>query len=102
MNRRYDPDLAGLSEAEQIRLSGLGVYLDGPIGSRLRREVAQRWNGERDEYWQGWRDRDAVAAQATREFVAETARWRRNFARLIWFTAAGWLMVFILLVWISG
>lgn len=97
MNRRYDPDLAGLSEAEQIRLSGHGVYLDGPIGSRLRREVAQRWNGERDEYWQGWRDRDAVAVQATREWHAQERRRNKNFVRLSYLCAAGWFAA--LIVW---
>lgn len=96
-----DPDLSGLSEAERIRLSGLGVYLDGPIGSRLQREVEARWAGRSDESARGWRDRDRLAAEAVREFVADAERARRNFRNLIYLAAVSWMAICLLLVWLG-
>lgn len=74
MSRMIDPDLPWLNEADQIRLSSLGVRLDGRIGSRLQREVAARRSDFSLSYEQGWADRDRIAAKATELWVQETAR----------------------------
>lgn len=78
----HDP---GISPAEQIRLAGLGVYLDTPLPTvppRLSREVAARWDGQDDSHNQfqddGWKRRDVLAAYAMRPLVDEVAQWRED------------------------
>ena len=86
-----DPELDNLSNAEKLRLRGMGVYLDSPIPARLQREVRQRWAGYSAEYERGFHDRTVQAYYEELDLIAQVKAWRVRFKRSIVLVAAGWL-----------
>lgn len=94
----HDPDL-NLSPAEQIRLAGLGVYLDTPLPERLRNEVRSRWTGRSSEYERGFQDRTTQAYYEQLDLLAQARGWERRFRDLIIVAAFGWTGFTALAIW---
>lgn len=48
------------------------------VPERLAGEVGQRWPGRSNEYESGWRDRDLLAANAQKTFIADVEHWQQD------------------------